>query len=146
MALARRTTRTEPVPHEPGASFDFRLLNFVQLESARKARTRSVMEDVRNIGPELFNGIQNRENKPAEAPDLLDQYDTLTVLLAGIAGWTYPEPVTAETVADLDETTAGWAKRIIVGLTDSASDKSVAEAAAAWVARTGSDRDPLAAT
>jgi hypothetical protein len=133
MALVGKFQQTVPIPHEPGKTITFRQLNWVQLEEAERVRSASVLRNLREMGPEIMRemqGVQREavEAAPTVAQDPLATYDRATLLKYGIVGWSYPEPVSAATIADLDTQTADWAARQIVDMhkTPSVEDQTVA--------------------
>jgi hypothetical protein len=166
MALARFLTRWEDVPHEPGERFQFRMPNWVTIEEARAERTRNLYKTMREtrevVGAELLaEWRQQNEDAKAKtdaeaakrgedstaltqartAEEILNDYDQLLLLKAGIGAWTYcepqrdadgnprvdrdgklipdrskPIPVTSEAIRDLDEATRQWAGLTLVAL------------------------------
>lgn len=131
--LTRNATRILVLPHEPGTSITIRRLSWPQLEQARQVRQRAVFRSyagsIEDVSPELLKKIRDASDtattrKAADEVDL-SEYDLATLLEAGIVDWTYDAPVTAETVGELDETTALYVAREIVRPTQrSEADKA----------------------
>lgn len=169
MAVTKYLTQWIDVPHEPGERFQFRKPNWVMLEDARAERTRKVNQMTRatreTLGPEVLKQIQDEIQQAKEqaeakagadpepetavakvrtAEEVLNDYDRLLLLKAGIQAWTYcepkldadgnplydeagrmvkdpskPIPVNLETLSDLDEPTQNWAGLTLLALRDS---------------------------
>lgn len=112
--LRKGVTKTAEIPHEPGEWIEVKLLGWKELEAARRARMRQSFENIREMGPDLYRQMQ--ESRSDNGPtDVMQQYDQGVVLERGIVGWSYGEPVTPETIGQLDPVTAEWAARTIVG-------------------------------
>lgn len=124
MVLTSGIVRTLPIPHEPGQSMDLRLLSWTQLEKARAARLRAAVQTAEALGEALLrrlperNGADSAAEAEADA-DPLAPYDRLTLLKMGVVRWTYDTPVSEDALADLDETTAEWAARAVIGVVES---------------------------
>jgi hypothetical protein len=113
--LRKSITKQVPIPHEPGEWLEVRLLGWKELESARRERQRTSFANIREMGADLFRQMQDSRGDAAGPADAMQQYDQGVVLEKGITGWSYPDPVSAETIALLDPITAEWAARLIVG-------------------------------
>ena len=120
MALVGKITQYAPIPHEDGAWFELRGIPWVILKEAKKARVKDALgiaEALAEMTPEAREVMRSSgDSRPAPAatqaaPDLDDEYDRGVILRAGIAAWSYDDPVTPETIASLDERTADWAFR-----------------------------------
>lgn len=118
MALINSMTKTLEIPHEPGQTMTLRMLSWRQLSEAREKRSAKVLKGLRDMGGELLRELQSADRKEiAEAAaDPLNDYDQATLLHTGITAWSYETPVSAESIDQLDEQTAEWAAREIVGL------------------------------
>lgn len=114
--LLKDTKQRLDIPHEDGQWIEIRRLAWRELEEARMAQQQRAMTMMRSMGADVLESLRSAET-PAGArerrPDQL--YDRGTVLHAGITAWSYDEPVTADNVDALDEATADWAFRQIVG-------------------------------
>lgn len=184
MGLAKYLTRWVDVPHEPGERFQFRMPNWVIVEEARSERRRKVYGLVREtqeiVGAEIMAQWKEEQAEaestalaPAKTPEqVLNEFDRMLFLKAGIAGWTYcepqldangdpiydaegrivpdrtkPIPVNAETIGELDEATQLWAGLTLIALTQSGFRPVMPEVtqdeAGVIEVRLGEDRDPL---
>lgn len=121
--LTKNVTRTVDIPNEHGQTMTFRQLGWRQLAEAEESRSATVLRGLKSMGGELLRDLQslNRDQVDAEATtqtadDPLLKLDQATVLLAGIAAWTYPEKVTADNINSLDPATARWAALQIINL------------------------------
>jgi hypothetical protein len=135
MAIVTHMTRRVDVPHEPGEWIELRSLGWAALEQCEAERLRKVfgrMRDTRDaLGADLNAEIQKardeqaaaaQQSPAADAPpptleDVANRYDQAALLLAGIAAWSYAEPVSAATIAQLDPVTAKWATLVLAGMT-----------------------------
>lgn len=118
--ITRGVTERREIPHEPGEFFEIKLLSWQELEHARDTRSRKSLANIRDMGQEVYGAIQRAaENATATPVDrtIEDNYDRMALLTAGIAGWSYAEPVSADTLGQLDETTAHWAMTAVLGVT-----------------------------
>lgn len=132
MALRNHSTRLVEIPHEPGEHMELRLLGWKDLDAAKKVRTRQSFANIKEMGGDVFKAIQDAKSDGAAAVvDPLAEYDLETVLKAGIASWSYTEPVTPETIGALDELTAQWAARVILGI-ESADARKNGSAPSTW--------------
>lgn len=116
MALVRGQTLRLDIPHEPGEWVTIKKLPWGLLDGAREARTRSVIERAKVMGPELMASLRdagNREDVQQALADEVNEYDRGFLLRHGVAEWSYEE-APADAVEDLDEVTADWLAREIV--------------------------------
>ena len=184
MGLAKYLTRWVDVPHEPGERFLFRMPNWVIVEEARSERRRKVYGLVREtqeiVGAEIMAQWKEEQAEaestalaPAKTPEqVLNEFDRMLFLKAGIAGWTYckpqldangdpiydaeghiipdrskPEPVNEETIGELDEATQLWAGLTLIALTQSGFRPVMPEVTknddGVIEVRLGEDLDPL---
>lgn len=128
MALRKaQGTRRVEIPHEPGEWMDFRGLGWYDLKEAQEARRGDAFKVQREMGPDLLLSMQKVRAElgaaASQADDPVQNYDLETLLRLGIAGWSYPEPVTDETRRLLDPTTAEWAARQIVGVPETEDER-----------------------
>lgn len=120
MALRSGIVTRHQIPHEPGEWVEVRALGWRDLDQARRARTDDSFASLRKMGKELYQMIsESRTDGPSELDPLLS-YDLATVLELGVAAWSYNAPVSPETLGQLDEQTAQWVARLIVGADDEA--------------------------
>ena len=119
--------KSEPVlfdvPHEPGETMSFNRLSWKEMKEARKVAAEENREEVKAFGAEFIAALQSGKGGADEAKKLLkaqeyaaSNYDTAILLKHGIASWSYGADVSAETIGQLDEVTAMWAKECILGL------------------------------
>ena len=124
------------IPHESGEWFDLIKLSWKKLKKSKRRATSEQME-VMSETARAFGGanfVQQaldeaaKLDKAGKATEVVQKaakkgeydesnFDTETLILAGIAGWSYDAEVNAETIAELDEATASWAKQAIIDLT-----------------------------
>lgn len=115
MAIVSKLTQRFEIPHEAGESMEFKRLSWRELQQARQARTDAVFANLKAMGGDVLTAMRSaeaqREEIEAEAPrrSTPADYDAATVLRLGIAGWSYPDKVTAQNIDGLDEETAEWA-------------------------------------
>lgn len=114
--LVGTNTRRVEIPHEPGEWLELRALTWRQLKAAKAARQTEVLQSVRTLGGDLLRDLQQM-SQGAASGDPLAEYDQATVLVAGIAAWSYAEAVSPAAIDQLDPATADWALRELVGLT-----------------------------
>lgn len=114
--LVGTNTRWVEIPHEPGEWMELRALTWRQLKAAKAARQTEVLQSVRTLGGDLLRDLQQMSQGTAGG-DPLAEYDQATVLIAGIAAWSYAEAVSPAAIDQLDPATADWALRELVGLT-----------------------------
>lgn len=120
MALVSK--RRVEVPHEPGEWFDLRQLSWADRQAAREARQAASLAQIKALGPDLLRDLRSAE-RSATDDDPANEYDTATILRAAVAAWSYDQPVTAETLGQLDELTAVWVIREALGITASETDR-----------------------
>ena len=132
MAL-RNITKQVPVPNEPGEWVCFRIPGWRVLEESKKIKTRQSMANIRDLGGDIYKAIQEARTDTAVASvaaDPLAEYDLDSLLKSGIKEWSYvdddgkPIPVTPENIGALDDATAKWAARVIIGAEESESLKN----------------------
>lgn len=141
MVLTRNVQRTLPIPHEPGESMTLRQLGWLDLSHAEEVRSNAALKNLQTMGAELFTQLQSTSLAQAESAaatateaDPLAKYDKRTLLIRGVIGWSYrepvnpldnpddpsvekrPVPVTEDAIDSLDAATADWAAREIAGL------------------------------
>lgn len=97
MALMHKVAKRIDLEHEPGAWIEARLPSQSILERARQAQSRKAIQMMAGIDLSLFRGFSTVE-RTEDAPE----YDWLTLLQSCIVAWSYPDPVTAENIAELD--------------------------------------------
>ena len=115
--LTSKITQELPLPHEPGAVITVRLLSGEQLKRARQARAREALKAYGELSASVDLSTlpsQAQDSAAVLEADPLASYDVGTLLAAGIVAWTYEEPVTPETIADLDEVTMDYVARALL--------------------------------
>ena len=100
-------TQTQEIPHEEGASITFRKLSWREWQHAAEVKRTEAFEMFKGMPAELLEAMRQKESPALVAES--DQYDTYSLLRAGIIAWSYPEPLTAENIKLLDSQTAEWA-------------------------------------
>ena len=114
--LTGSLTQTVPIPHEPGETMTFKRPSWRDLDLARQARSREAISNLRGLG-DVLRELQSPESQTkaaTAAADPTNDYDRATLLGRCLVAWSYPDPVTPETIASLDEQTAAWAMAEIV--------------------------------
>ena len=119
--FASHTTVTREVPFDLPHTITICKLSGRQMERALKAKQSASMQDLREMGGAAFfkdmQALSDDDMKrAASARDPFEAYDADTLLTHGLKGWTYEQPVNAETSADLDEDMRLWAAREIFAL------------------------------
>lgn len=115
MALTNRTgaVRRVQLEHEPGEWIDVRPLSWRQAEEALRIAHTAKLRELTGMGDALLGAMEMAKDLPgeimaasaAEAAGAEAVYDTATLLRHGVVAWSYPEPVTAETLDELDPIT-----------------------------------------
>lgn len=115
MARVTGITKRLDVPNEPGQWIEIRMLSWLKLEEAKKARLATIAEQARTFsGIDLTTAAANASQEDlAAAQDRVASYDRMTLLREGLMAWSYTGDVDP---ADLDEPTAEWAARAILDL------------------------------
>lgn len=118
MGLISKITKVVEIPGEPSEWLEIRQLGWVTLEKAKTQRLAALIQ-MNDVLGALREAIKNggavvQEAKAAAAKDPFQQYDQLTLLRHGVAGWSYKADVDVEL---LDEKTAEWAARQILAYT-----------------------------
>ena len=121
MALIGINTITEQVPNED-ASITFRPLRRRELRAARRTRQDEVFANLKAMGGELLKDLQSLQTGEVAtaAADPLNDFDLDALLAAGIVGWSYGDVVDVEL---LDQATAEWAGRFLLGLSGVRSEQ-----------------------
>jgi len=108
MGVVTGITRRLEVPGEDGAHITIRMLSWLTLDRARKAKLADLTDQMRAL-----SGIELPKSDATVATDPFASYDRLTLLKAGITEWSYGTDVAPE---ELDDRTAEWAAREILDL------------------------------
>lgn len=116
--VSKLPTKREAIPHEPEYWMEFRPLSGRQLREASEVRTERVLRNVRAMGGEVYQALQNVDTDGVQqaAADPLNAYDRETLCRYGIVAWSYDERLRPQAIAELDDATEEWAARIIVEL------------------------------
>lgn len=131
--LTHKIIRRVELPHEPGAWIDVRQLSYLQLDFAREIGATQALERMGKITPELRQQLaearvaiaraQGDDVSVLVAGDPLAGYDVQTLLQAGIVAWSYDDPVTPQSVDELDEKTADYVARELVPQEEPEADR-----------------------
>lgn len=125
---SRIPPKTLSVPADPAHTVTIRKLAPRQLEKAAKVAQRAAMresvENMHDMGgvegmkamSEAFEAFKAKDEQKATAakPDPIAGYDRVTLMAEAVAGWTFEEPCTPESFADLDEDAQHWLATEIV--------------------------------
>ena len=133
--FASYVTRTVTIPGEDPETVTIQKLTGKALAAARQVQITASMDWIRTMGGAAFQrelaaavadgadaadgAVQKAVEKEREArqADPLRQYDRSTVLEKGVKAWTYQEPLTPDTLADLTDDAADFLAREILTLT-----------------------------
>ncbi len=113
--LTKGRTETVDFPHEPGESATIRMLSWKQLEEAKDATVQGAFKLFENLSPAALEALTNAPER-ASRQTADTTYDRAVILLRGVVGWSYEDPVDEETLADLDDETAEFLEDAILGL------------------------------
>lgn len=115
--LTRDITERKEIPHEPGQWMVFRLLSWRALEEARTTRLTGALRNLSGVADVMreLQTVRAEETRDVQA-DPAAEFDRATLLRKSVQEWSYDVPVTPDALDDLDEQTAAWAAREIVGL------------------------------
>lgn len=127
-------TETLPVPRDEAQSVTIRRLSPAALRRASEAAQLAAVEAARRMreamGPalaETLDRVTPGQMAEAKAADPLLAYDRIALMEAGIVSWTYDRPVTAETLADLDDDAQDWLAGAILRLSKPSLYRTEAE-------------------
>jgi hypothetical protein len=85
---ANSNTQRVDVPNEQDEWIEFKALGFADIKAAQRASQQEGRQQLREMGPELYQVVQNRPTNGAKtAVDPLNTHDMLTLLDRGITGW-----------------------------------------------------------
>ena len=115
--LTGKATRRLDLPHEPGAWIDVRLPAWPVLVRARNIKQRDAIASLSEWDEEGMRKARASAEgveRTTAISDPADEYDWAMLLEAVVTGWSYPETVSPETIAELDEETARFVVRSVV--------------------------------
>jgi hypothetical protein len=119
--FASRVRQTVELPFDPPHTVTIQKLSGRQREKASRESQFASAEYVQRMGGSAFKqqlaALDAETIAKAVAADPLLTLDRLTVLKAGIVGWSYDLAVTPEAIEDLSEEASDFLARAIVGLT-----------------------------
>lgn len=101
MALTNKLTKHIDLTHEPGEWIEARMPSYAILDRARQTRQKRALALMADVDLEKLRGLAGDQEREAGS-----EYDEQTILAACVVAWSYPEPVNAENVGELDEATA----------------------------------------
>jgi hypothetical protein len=115
-----KVTLDVPIPHDSPHSVTIRKLAPRHLDAAAKEAQRQAITEAKAIGPAFIKEMQALADKPetkdAAQRDPLLTYDRVTLIEKGATAWTYDEPLTRESIEDLDDETADVIARAVLKL------------------------------
>lgn len=133
--FASRRQKTLEVPNDPGQTITIKALPRRHLEASARASQLDSLEQLKQFGDLLemqkaIEAIRTPDDKaPDQAPvdrageseesalpDPLNNYDRHTLIKPAVVAWSYPEEITDDTLADLDEDTEEWLAREVLRL------------------------------
>ena len=112
MLAGRKETRE--VPHEPGATIEFRTLSGRELDEAERVSKERSMALVKGFDQAALQAMQSANKDKATETDPKDKYDADTLILYGVVQWSIAEPCDAENKGNLDAQTREWCVSVIV--------------------------------
>lgn len=118
--MITRMTRKIELPHEPGQWVEIRPLSWRKLQDARDSRVRELAKQMQSLGRDVLDALPKGDRSEAPSAEqetpasLLNAYSLGALLRAGIVAWSYDEPVSGETIDELDEQTAQLIARELV--------------------------------
>lgn len=124
--FASRVQQTIDVPMDPPHTVTIQKLAGRHVEQARQERQFEFMAFAKRVGgvtefkrelASTGDADQVAERVAAVQHDPLRLYARSVVLEKGIKAWTYDDPPTPDTIADLDADAADWLFRAILALT-----------------------------
>lgn len=133
---------TEAIALPSGLTATIAKLTPRALHEAQKAQQKRSMADLLEMGGAEFQKTLNElqavakpkdegDETPAPTPDPMQGYDRETLVLKGVKSWSDEAPITAETVADLDEEHLDGLARAVLKLSRPALFQTTEQAAAA---------------
>jgi len=117
-------TRKIDLPHEAGEWIEVRDLTRKQIAEARRLKLKSLKSMLEDLG-DIREQIKEYAGPPPEpnAALTLDAYDIDYVLAEGIVAWSYGEKFSAEAVDRLDQKTAEYVARDLLGIEEEEQGK-----------------------
>lgn len=116
--LTSNITRRLDVPGEDGAWVQIRKLPWRKLREASDAQKEQAYAHVKALGKEGMDAVSQvtPDQIAALKRDPSNQYDTGTLLRAGVTAWSYSEKPTPDEIDDLDAATSSWLVGAILAL------------------------------
>ena len=121
--FASRIQQTIELPFDPPHTVTIRKLAGRHVETAKQEHHFALMTNVKRLGGlvEFRKTLTTVDDAPAQVADVQRDwtrvFDRTVVLEKGIAAWSYDDPPTAETIADLDDQASAFLFRAILELT-----------------------------
>jgi hypothetical protein len=122
-------THRKDIPHEPGEYMEFRMLSAVDLDAAEAAAVAGYSRQARAMGAELMTALQQAATTDTGPTRPAVRYDATTLIELALVAWSYPAPLTAESIRRLDLRTRDWARDEVIALHFPDADPVLAEAA-----------------
>lgn len=122
--FASRTQKTIDLPFDPPHTVTIRRLAGRHLEKAEREHLVATIDHLKALGGVAFQreleslGDETARNEliAKRQQDPLSSVDIYVVLRHGIVSWTYDEPVSVESIEDLDDEAATFLAREIMRL------------------------------
>lgn len=128
MALVSAESKKTDIPHEPGQFMFLRRISWSVFKTARELNVDEGVDKAKKVGGELMEAFGKMSQIRAQLEEAQaqiaeederdpydpDNYDTATILEAGIDKWSYDTKVSSQSISELDEPTMIWAKRTII--------------------------------
>lgn len=113
MAIVKNLVRKLVIPHEDDQWMRLRQLSWKELEENRDKKIDQFLARAKDMATAM-DLIQDSDKE--ETKDPLAEFDLGLLLVNGIVEWSYDDELTKENVEQLDEVTAKWAAKEIIGV------------------------------
>ena len=122
--FASRTTKVIELPFDVPNTVTLQKLAGRHLQKAHDANLQESVDSLKRMGGPAFQrelagmgDAAERAKQVAEhQADPMNGYDPYVLMQCGIKAWSYPEPVTPESIEDLDEEAVAFLSREILKL------------------------------
>lgn len=121
--FASRITKEIALPSDPSVCVTIRKLGWLQRKAAQQIAQLEAAKGLVEMGGAAFVRAfeelrhDRGEVVAAQLADPLTTHDQLTVLVSGVKAWTKADPITKDTLSDLEDADAEFLAREILTLT-----------------------------